>query len=138
MSLRPATVRSYAALTRDYLVPYLGLVPLEALTAADVQGMFTAIVRDGGVLGRPVSAATLQRIHVMLRAGLNSAVRAGLIPANPGRFPDRTTTTNTGQRKACRTRREHAQTARKGACGALPASPPRAGPPSRPECQTQT
>ena len=86
--LRPATARSYAALTRDYLVPYLGAVPLAALTAADVQGMFTAIIRDGGVLGKPVSAATLQRIHATLRAGLNGAVRAGLIPANPGRFPE--------------------------------------------------
>jgi integrase len=88
VSLRPATARSYAALTRDYLVPYLGAVPLAALTAADVQGMFTAVIRDGGVLGRPVSAATLQRIHATLRAGLNGAVRAGLIPANPGRFPE--------------------------------------------------
>jgi hypothetical protein len=35
VSLRPATARSYAVLTRDYLVPYLGAVPLAALTAAD-------------------------------------------------------------------------------------------------------
>jgi integrase len=40
------------------------------------------------VLGKPVSAATLQRIHATLRAGLNGAVRAGLIPANPARFPE--------------------------------------------------
>jgi integrase len=50
--------------------------------------MFTAIARDERALGRPVGAATLKRIHVTLRAVLNGAVRAGLIPSNPGRFPE--------------------------------------------------
>ena len=38
--------RSYAAHIRGYLVPYLGGIPLAALTAGDVQAMFTAITRD--------------------------------------------------------------------------------------------
>ena len=45
--------------------------------------MFTTIIRDQTALGRPVSAATLHRIHVTLRAALNGAVRAGLIGVNP-------------------------------------------------------
>jgi hypothetical protein len=49
--------------------------------------MFTAVIRDEGALGRPVSAATLHRIHATLRAALNGAVRAGLISVNPGRYP---------------------------------------------------
>ena len=71
----------------SYLVPYLGGIPLAALTAGDVQAMFTAVIRDEGALGRPVSAATLHRIHATLRAALNGAVRAGLISVNPGRYP---------------------------------------------------
>src|SRR5438270_4406163 len=58
------------------------------LSAGDVQAMFTAIARDETALGRPVSAATLHRIHATLRAALNGAVRAGLIGVNPGRFPE--------------------------------------------------
>ena len=50
--------------------------------------MFTAITRDETALGRPVSAATLHRIHATLRAALNGAVRAGLITVNPGRWPE--------------------------------------------------
>jgi integrase len=73
---------------RGYLVPYLGAVPLAALTPGDVQAMFTAVIRDETALGRPVSAATLHRIHATLRAALNGAVRAGLIPVNPGRWPE--------------------------------------------------
>jgi hypothetical protein len=88
VSLRASTSRGYAAHVRSYLVPYLGGIPLAALTAGDVQAMFTAVVRDGGALGRPVSAATLHRIHATLRAALNGAVRAGLISVNPGRYPE--------------------------------------------------
>ena len=88
MSLRASTARSYAAHVRGYLVPYLGGIPLAALTPGDVQAMFTAVIRDETALGRPVSAATLHRIHATLRAALNGAVRAGLIAVNPGRFPE--------------------------------------------------
>jgi hypothetical protein len=88
VSLRASTARSYGMHIRGYLVPYLSVIPLAALTAGDVQAMFTAITRDETALGRPVSAATLHRIHATLRAALNGAVRAGLIGANPGRWPE--------------------------------------------------
>jgi len=67
VSLRASTARSYAAHIRGYLVPSLGGIPLAVLTAGDVQGMFTAITRDEIALDRPVSAATLHRIHATLR-----------------------------------------------------------------------
>jgi integrase len=88
VSLRPSTARSYVAHIRGYLVPYLGGIPLAALTPGEVQAMFTAITRDENALGRPVSAATLHRIHATLRAALNGAVRTGLISVNPGRWPE--------------------------------------------------
>jgi integrase len=88
VSLRASTSRNYAAHVRGYLVPYLGGIPLAALTAGDVQAMFTVLIRDETALGRPVSAATLHRIHATLRAALNGAVRAGLIGVNPGRYPE--------------------------------------------------
>jgi hypothetical protein len=44
VSLRPATARSYAALTRGYLDPHIGKIPLAALTAADVQAMFAPVI----------------------------------------------------------------------------------------------
>jgi integrase len=88
VSLRASTRRGYAAHVRGYLVPYLGGIPLAELSPADVQAMFTAIVRGDAALGRPVSAPTLRRIHATLRAALNGAMRAGLIGSNPGRWPE--------------------------------------------------
>ena len=88
VSLRASTSRGYAAHVRVYLVPYLGGIPLAELSPADVQHMFTAIIRGEAALGHPVSAATLRRIHATLRAALNAAVRAGLIASNPGRWPE--------------------------------------------------
>jgi integrase len=88
VSLRASTSRGYAAHVRGYLVPYLGGILLAELSPGDVQGMFTAIIRGDAALGRPVSAATLRRIHATLRAALNAAVRAGLITSNPGRWPE--------------------------------------------------
>jgi hypothetical protein len=85
VSLRPSTARSYAAHVCDYLVPYLGGIPLAALTPGDVQAMFTAVTRDETVLGRPVSTATLHRIHATLRAALSGAVHGGRITVNLGR-----------------------------------------------------
>jgi hypothetical protein len=52
---------------RGYLVPYLGTIPLTALSAGDVQAMFTAIARDEAALGRPVSAATLSEVEYLAR-----------------------------------------------------------------------
>jgi hypothetical protein len=63
VSPRASTSRGYAAHVRSYLAPYLGGIPLAALAAGDVQAMFTAVIRDEGVLGRPASAATLHRVH---------------------------------------------------------------------------
>ncbi|MBS2534222.1 site-specific integrase [Catenulispora sp. NF23] len=83
LSLRAETARSYGGHIDDYLVPYLGQVLLAELNRSRVQAMFTQIAVAEGMTGRPVSAATLHRIHATLRAALNEAVRVGLIPMNP-------------------------------------------------------
>ncbi|WP_406640255.1 tyrosine-type recombinase/integrase [Amycolatopsis sp. WGS_07] len=75
-------MRSYRQHVRGYLIPYLGDRLLGELSNAQVQAMFTAIIRTHGAAGRPVSAGTLQRIQ----AALNAAVRRGLIDRDPARF----------------------------------------------------
>ncbi|MET9260814.1 site-specific integrase [Amycolatopsis sp. NPDC004079] len=81
-----STLRSYRQHVRGYLIPYLGDRLLGELSNAQVQAMFTAIIRTHGAAGRPVTAGTLQRIQATLRAALNAAVRRGLIERNPARF----------------------------------------------------
>jgi integrase len=67
VSLRASTARGYAAHIRGYIVPYLGSISLTALTAGDVQAMFTAIVRDESVL-----------FHLTALRGLRRGEAAGL------------------------------------------------------------
>ena len=77
-----STMRGYEAHVRLYLVPCLGQVLLAELSAAHVEAMFAAVIRERHALGDPVSAATLGRIRATLRAALNAAVRRGLIGEN--------------------------------------------------------
>ncbi|TCO45867.1 tyrosine-type recombinase/integrase [Actinocrispum wychmicini] len=85
-ALAASTRRLYAQHVRDYLKPYLGGVPLRDLTVGKAQAMFTSLMRVSTARGRPLSAATLQRIRGVLRAALNGAIRRGLIERNPARW----------------------------------------------------
>jgi len=82
---RESTRRGYASHVRLYLAPYLGRLLLAELSASQVQAMFTAIARQHAAAGRPVTAATLNRVKATLRAALNGAVRAGYRADNPAR-----------------------------------------------------
>jgi integrase len=76
----------YRSHVRMYLVPYLGRIPLTALTPADIRAMATAISRQHAAAGRPISAATLAGIRATLRTALNAAIREGLLGDNPARW----------------------------------------------------
>jgi integrase len=82
-SQRASTLRGYRSHVRLYLIPYLGRIPLAELTTGQVQAMFTALSRELGSAAGPGTAASLARIRATLRAGLNAALRQGLIAVNP-------------------------------------------------------
>jgi len=88
VSLRASTQSRLRGARAVLSGPVPGRHPARGPDGGGRQGMFTAVTRDEGALGRPASAATLHRIHATLRAALNGAVRAGLISANPGRYPE--------------------------------------------------
>jgi integrase len=80
-ALKPKTVELYESLIRNYLIPHLGRVRLLELRAQHLDSMYVAI--NVGSRGRPLSATTIRRIHGVLRAALNSAVKRRLIPYSP-------------------------------------------------------
>lgn len=84
--LRPSSASSYRGHVRLYLMPHLGRIPLQSLTPAHLQAMFSAIQRQHAAAGQPISAATLVRIRATLRSALNAAVREQLITDNPARW----------------------------------------------------
>ena len=66
-----------------YLHPRIGEVAVGDLTSAAIDAMYASLHRGGGMHGQPLSAGTLARVHVVLRASLAQAQRWGWIWDNP-------------------------------------------------------
>jgi integrase len=79
--LTPATVDKHR---RDfaYVQSRLGEIPLQALTAVQLDALYAELLRSGGVAGRPLAPTTVHRIHSVLHAALEAAVRKGLVLRN--------------------------------------------------------
>ncbi len=83
--LRPATRHGYAAHLRLYLVPMLGRLRLDEVTPAVVQAAFDRIAAHRTAAGTDFSPMSVRPVHATLRAGLNAAVREGLLTTTPAR-----------------------------------------------------
>lgn len=99
--LRAATARSYAAHVRLYLAPGLGHLPLGQVSVEDVEELYDAMrdmgrsPTDSSMLGRllaarlpssgtrPLSDASIRRVHATLMSALNTAAKRRLVPFNP-------------------------------------------------------
>lgn len=77
------TIRSYSGHIRLHLKPHLGDIPLDRLRRIHIQTAYDQILAANATRRRPVSPATIQRIHATLRASLNDAVAEGRLPDNP-------------------------------------------------------
>ena len=78
-----STVRETRSLMRCHLLPHLGHVPVAKLTAADIDDVYAHLLRRGGRDDRPLSPATVHRVHVVLHRALTQAVRWEWIWLNP-------------------------------------------------------
>jgi integrase len=83
-ALAPSTLKSYRDHIRLYLEPGLGLILLTELNTHDLVVFYKTLARRTTTCGRtPLSAATMERLNMTLRAALNAARREGLITRNP-------------------------------------------------------
>lgn len=73
----PATYRLYETRLRLHILPVLGQIRLEDLTAAHVRRMLAALVKDGR------ADAMIRGVWSLLRACLNAAVADGLLAKSP-------------------------------------------------------
>ncbi len=71
-------VRSWIDL---YVVPQLGQVPLRRLSAVDID-RFYARLRTSGASGRPLSPASVHRVHNVVHRALAQGVKWGLLARN--------------------------------------------------------
>lgn len=81
----PTTLLSYQELINNYLKPRLGAIPLESLTALDVETFYLELMTTEGKKGQRLSPATASRCVSVLKACLRRAVRIRDLTYNPAR-----------------------------------------------------
>jgi integrase len=80
-----ASHRTYAThrqQVRSHVAPSIGTVKLEALRKAHIDNLYADLLR-GSDGKRPLAPSSVRRVHAVLHAGLEEAVRSDLIPRNP-------------------------------------------------------
>jgi integrase len=81
--VRATTYGMYEGLSRLYIVPILGAVPLQRLTPAQLNGLYADLSEKGRRDGKGgLSGKTIRHIHATIRAALNDAVRWQLAARN--------------------------------------------------------
>ena len=82
-SVRPSTWTAYRMLCETHIIPALGTVPLQRLSAAMLNKLYADLLADGRRNGKGgLSPRTVQYVHVTAHKALADAVRWQLIPRN--------------------------------------------------------
>lgn len=87
-TVRISTYTSYRQNIRRHVIPALGSIRLQALTADDLDAFYSALFKSG------LSVSTVKNIHVAIRKSLADALRKNRIPRNVAQaatLPKRTT-----------------------------------------------
>jgi integrase len=79
----PTTTRETRSLIDCHLAPHLGHLQVGKLTTADIDDFYAHLLRRGGRNGKPLSPATVRRVHVVLHRALAKALRWEWIWLNP-------------------------------------------------------
>lgn len=89
LRLQNSTIEGYKKIIRNHVTPYLGAIQLDKLTATRIAAHYrqleTSGRRDKPGYGKPLSANTVSKVHVLLAAMLDAAVDDGLILMNPAK-----------------------------------------------------
>ena len=86
--LREGSYRAYEGHLKQYILPNIGHIPLNKLTASDIQQFYLWLKKDGRTLRREENGSGLSdnlviNIHSFCRRALDAAVKENLIPINP-------------------------------------------------------
>jgi integrase len=79
----PKTAKETRGVMDRHLIPGLGPVPLRRLKARDIDTFYGHLRAGKATAHRPLSPATIRRIHGVLHVALAQGVRWGWIPLNP-------------------------------------------------------
>lgn len=89
--LRPSTYLSYASIVRLHVVPYIGLIRLDKLQAADLDGLYLDLLRSGNRRGRTTGGldpTSVRYVHRVINKALADALRKGVVSRNVAGLAD--------------------------------------------------
>jgi integrase len=82
LQLRPSTYSSYEVMINKHVLPELGGVKIQQMTANHLDRFYAKLSKSS------LSPKTVHNVHVMLHKALHDAVRKSLIPRNPAEAAD--------------------------------------------------
>lgn len=89
LALANSTIAGYKRNVNNHVTPQLGNIPLDKLTATRLARHYRELAatgrRDGTHTGEPLSANTVNKVHVAIGAMLEAAREDGIITVNPAR-----------------------------------------------------
>lgn len=83
-----STIAGYRKTMKSYVLPTLGSYRLQDLRPTDLDDLYAALLKSGGVGGRPLSMTTVHHVHTQLGKLLHDAERKGLVMRNVARLAD--------------------------------------------------
>jgi integrase len=84
MEIKPATLSTYRYLVTHYVDPHIGRMRLQSVRPTTLSGLYRDLLVHGGKEARPLSRATVDYVHAILRKAFNDAVRSEqLLVTNP-------------------------------------------------------
>ncbi len=90
--IKARTMSDYRNETRRYIRPHMGDVKLTKLTPLHLERLYRTLMEKGGKNGRPLSPATVLRIHRVIRKAIGDAERKGILQRNVARLADKPST----------------------------------------------
>jgi integrase len=81
--ISPNTRDVEALMVRAWILPHIGHIPLQKLTARDLDRLHATLRARGGRGGTPLRGKSVRNVHVLLSKALGDAVRRGHRVANP-------------------------------------------------------
>ena len=85
----PSTLGNARHITKDYILPYIGNVPVVAVTPMYLQDFYNDLPKHKAVQGNHkrdpgnISNRTVREVHKLLRPAFNKAVTWGILSINP-------------------------------------------------------
>jgi integrase len=80
--VRPTTLHAYQTNLARYVTPAIGGLLVQRQTPAHLNALYGQLLASGGRDGRPLSARTVQAVHMTVRKALGDAARWGLVARN--------------------------------------------------------